>query len=58
MTQDKQLPQAKDIEELILGAILINPKSINQVLGILPSNSFFDASNRLIYDSMLRLNGE
>ena len=58
MTQDKQLPQAKEIEELILGAILINPKSINQVLGILPSNSFFDTSNRTIYDSMLRLNGE
>jgi len=58
MIQDKQLPQAKDIEELILGAILINPKSINQVLGILPSNSFFDTSNRTIYDSMLRLNGE
>lgn len=58
MIKDKQLPQATDIEELILGAILINPKSINQVLGILPSDSFFNASNRLIYDSMLSLNGE
>ena len=58
MIQDKQLPQAKDIEELILGAILINPKSINTVIGILPLDCFFDASNRTIYDSMLRLNGE
>ena len=42
MTQDKQLPQAKEIEELILGAILINPKSINTVISILPSDCFFD----------------
>jgi replicative DNA helicase len=54
MIQDKPLPQAVDIEEAIIGTLLVCPGSINDVMAILKPemfyNSFLQAAFRCCID--------
>lgn len=48
-------PHNLDAEKAVLGAILINPLSMNRVVEILEADYFYSPSNRLIYDAMFSL---
>lgn len=56
MVYGKVQPQAKDLEEAILGLIQLNPGSIDEVSGILSENSFYIEANQKIYSAALALN--
>lgn len=46
---DRQLPQSRDSERAVLGAILINPQTLDRVAPILTAESFFKDSHRAIF---------
>ena len=48
-------PHNLEAEKAVLGAILINPVSMNRVIEILNPDFFYSPSNRLIYDAMFTL---
>nr|YP_010195824.1 replication helicase subunit [Crassiphycus birdiae]UAD83221.1 replication helicase subunit [Crassiphycus birdiae] len=52
---DLVLPQNYVAEEVLLGAILINPTIFSQVMSFLKSDSFFLESHKLIYKGLLIL---
>ena len=41
-------PQATDIEEAVLGAMMVSSESVDQVMDLLTPNSFYDIKNRFI----------
>lgn len=53
--QNQMPPQAVEMEESILGAILIHADAILYVLDILAADDFYQRKNGLIYDMMLEL---
>nr|UAD84247.1 replication helicase subunit [Gracilaria changii] len=53
--RDFLLPQNYIAEEVLLGAILINPTIFSQVMSFLKSDSFFVESHKLIYNGLLVL---
>nr|YP_010196234.1 replication helicase subunit [Gracilaria caudata]UAD83631.1 replication helicase subunit [Gracilaria caudata] len=53
--RDFILPQNYIAEEVLLGAILINPTIFSQVISFLKSDSFFVESHKLIYNGLLIL---
>lgn len=52
---DRIPPQAVEIEEVFLGALLIEPDSIPDVKGILPPEAFYKTVHQIIYKHMLDL---
>ena len=48
-------PQATDIEEAVLGAMMINTDSVDQVMDMLKPESFYDLKNRLVFEAMNEL---
>lgn len=48
-------PQALELEKAVLGAILIDKKAINSVVGILKVDSFYQDANQRIFMSILNL---
>ena len=48
-------PQAVEIEETVLGALLLERDSLNDVMGILTPESFYKDAHREIYKSILDL---
>lgn len=48
-------PQAPDMEELVLGALLMDKEAINQVIDVLTPESFYKDANGKIYAAILRL---
>ncbi len=48
-------PQATDIEDAILGQLMINENSIDRVNDLIKTDSFYKDSNKLIYDCILDL---
>lgn len=54
-TNGKIPPQSIDLEEAILGAIMIEKDAINSVVGILIPESFYKESHRVIYKAILDL---
>jgi replicative DNA helicase len=48
-------PQATDVEQAVLGAILIEKDSLNTVVGILKTESFYQEKHQKIYKSVLDL---
>ena len=48
-------PQARDIEESVLGAIMLEKDAIVQVVDILHPESFYDERNGIIYSACLNL---
>lgn len=53
--QNQMPPQAIEMEESILGAILMHADAILYVLDILAADDFYQRKNGLIYDMMLEL---
>lgn len=51
----KVQPQAIDIEEIVLGAILLERDALNEVIDILIPDSFYKESHQKIYSSILDL---
>lgn len=49
-------PQAPDLEEAVLGAIMIEKRAINEVSDILTADSFYVDAHRRIYEACLSLN--
>lgn len=52
----KMPPQSVDIEEAVLGALLIDHKAIDHVIDILKPESFYKEENNKIYSAILDLN--
>ncbi len=48
-------PQAIDLEEAVLGAMMIDKKGVDDVIDILHSEVFYKESNQLIYDAIFTL---
>lgn len=51
-------PQATDIEEAVLGAMMVNTESVDQVMDLLTPTSFYDLKNRSIFEAMYDLFNE
>lgn len=51
-------PQAVDIEEVILGALMLEKTAIERIENILPEDCFYNDSHNIIYKSILQLNLE
>lgn len=48
-------PQAIDVEQAIIGAMLLDREAIPKVIEILPQSSFYDPKHEVIYNAILRL---
>lgn len=48
-------PQAIDIEEAVLGAMMVNTDSVDQVMDLLKPDSFYDIKNRSIFEAICEL---
>lgn len=51
-------PQATDIEEAVLGAMMVSTDSVDKVMDLLTPTSFYDQRNRSIFEAMLDLFNE
>ena len=51
-------PQAVDVEEVVLGALLIESDALNEVIDILKPNSFYREVNGIIYQSIINLSNK
>ena len=48
-------PQALDVEEAVLGALLIEPNCVEEAMGELSAPCFYDQKNRMIFEAMYEL---
>lgn len=55
---DRIPPQDLDIERALLGAIMLNPNAMYEVVDIVHADSFYASKHRIIYDAMLTLYGK
>ncbi len=55
---EKIPPQAIDIEEAILGAMLVDKDALLEVVDIITENSFYNQKHKLIYAAYLELNNK
>ncbi len=51
-------PQALDVEEAVLGALLIEPNCADEAMGELAPNCFYSKKNRMIFEAMVALVNE
>ena len=51
-------PQALDVEEAVLGALLIEPNCIDEAMDELTPSCFYSEKHRMIFDAMRTLNNE
>jgi len=51
-------PQALDVEEAVLGAMLIEPSTIDEAMEELSASCFYDPKHRMIYEAMVELVNE
>ena len=51
-------PQALDVEEAVLGALLIEPNCIDEAMDELPPSCFYSEKHRMIFEAMRSLNNE
>ena len=51
-------PQALDFEEAVLGALLVEPNCVDEVLEELQPSCFYDPRHRMIYEAMVSLVNE
>ena len=56
MVEGRIPPQAIDIEEVFLGALLIEGDKFDDVKTILPDEAFYKEQNKLIYQAMRSIN--
>jgi replicative DNA helicase len=55
LAYDRVQPQALELEEAVLGAIMLDKDAISIVLDILKPESFYRPANQKIYEGMIRL---
>ena len=55
LSDGKIPPQAIDLEEAVLGAMLIDEKGVNEIIELLSPEVFYKRSHQLIYESIERL---
>ena len=55
LSDGKIPPQAIDLEEAVIGAMLIDEKGVNEVIDILSPDIFYKKSHQLIFESIQRL---
>ena len=55
LEQGKIPPQALDLEEAVLGAMMIDKKGVDDVIDILHSEAFYKPAHQFIYDAIFRL---
>ena len=55
VTSDKSLPANLEAERSVLGAVLLDPTSLNFVVPILDADDFFPDNHRRIYSAMREL---
>jgi replicative DNA helicase len=55
LEKGKLPPQAVDLEEAVLGAMMIDKKGVDDVIDILHSEVFYKESHQLIYDAIYTL---
>jgi len=48
-------PQATDLEEVVLGAMMIDKKGVDEVIDILHSEAFYKDAHRYIYEAIFKL---
>ena len=48
-------PQATDLEEVVLGAMMIDKKGVDEVIDILSTDAFYKEANRYIFEAILQL---
>lgn len=51
-------PQAPDLEEAVLGALLIEPSCVDEAMEELTPSCFYDPKHRMIYEAMVSLVNE
>ena len=51
-------PQALDVEEAVLGALLIEPNCIDEAMDELAPNCFYSEKHRMIFEAMRSLTNE
>ncbi len=51
-------PQSIDAEMAFLGSIMLRPEVLYEVMDIVPSQGFYSAKHKIIYDAMLELFGK
>ena len=55
LSDGKIPPQAIDLEEAVLGAMLIDEKGVNEIIELLSPEVFYKRAHQLIYESIERL---
>jgi len=58
LEQGRLQPQAIDLEEAVLGAMLIDNRAVSQVVDILSPQSFYREAHQRIYETIQKLFGE
>lgn len=53
--QEIQMPSVKELEEVVIGACLIEREAISQVASMLTPEMFYQDTNRLLYEAILEL---
>ncbi|MCL6218077.1 replicative DNA helicase [Zunongwangia pacifica] len=48
-------PQAIDLEEVVLGAMMIDKKGVDEIIDILHPDAFYKNSHKLIYEAIFKL---
>ena len=54
--ESKLVPQAIDVEEVVLGALLLDKDAILEVIDVLSINSFYKTEHQKVYEAILDLN--
>ena len=55
MQKGKLPPQAVDLEEVVLGAMMIDKKGVDEVIDILQPEAFYKESHQLIFNAIISL---
>lgn len=55
---DKQQPAAVDLEQSVLGALLVDKEALSKVADFLRPDAFYDEKNKKIYEAILNLSSK
>ncbi|PTX59788.1 primary replicative DNA helicase [Kordia periserrulae] len=55
LERGKLPPQAVDLEEVVLGAMMIDKKGVDEVIDILSPEAFYKEANKLVYEAIFQL---
>ena len=55
LERGKLPPQAVDLEEVVLGAMMIDKKGVDEVIDILSPEAFYKQANKLVFEAIFQL---